>query len=211
MPFHNKQPAESTPKPKPTWGEEPEGRQQQHRDGDRRPQHDGNRRPQHDGDRRPQHHNSEPREQKTPCSFGETCRFVNSEKGCRDYHPLEHIICRWDNTCTRQGCQYIHPSRAKGSDAPSQPTERLERPARSERTAPFQNVERPRPDRQPLMKAKQDNPVSTDDAIRLIREQLAALEKTKKIEDFRKQQQAELEQFIAQQAEALESFIQKNQ
>lgn len=203
MPFHNKQAAESTSKPKPTWGEEREDKRQQH-NGDRRQQpRDGDRRQQPREDtRRPQHHTGEPREQKTPCSFGETCRFVNSDQGCRDYHLPEHVICRWDDKCTRQGCRHIHPSHADASAAPSQPTER---PARSERPAPFQNVERP--EHQPYKKAPQDNAMSTDAAIEHLRQQLAALEKTKTIEDFKKQQRVTLDQFVAKQAAELEAFM----
>ena len=49
--------------------------------------------------------------------------------------------------------------------------------------------------------------MSTDAAIEHLRQQLAALEKTKTIEDFKKQQRVTLDQFVAKQAAELEAFM----
>ena len=160
---------------KSQWGDEPEGNQIQH---------NGGRRPQRDGDRRPS------------CPDGKHCTSVNTNEGCPNYHPPEHRVCRFDDKCTRDDCRCIHPSRAEGSDAPSQSKaekKQFERPERSER---------------PLRKAPQDNTkVSTDDAIEQLKQKLADLEKQKKIEEFKKNQRIDLEKFIESQKAELAEFV----
>lgn len=129
------------------------------------------------------HHDGEKRQQTQPCPFGKACHFVNSEKGCHHKHPPEHIICRWDDKCTREDCQRIHPSRAEGSNAPLHPREKKT------------NTLRERPERQHHKKA-QAVEVSTDNEIEKLRKELIALENKKKIETFKERQKIELKEFI---------------
>jgi hypothetical protein len=134
---------------------------------------------------------------KSSCRYGEGCRFVNSDQGCRDYHPDEHIVCRWDDKCIKQGCRNTHPSRAEGLNATSKATEHKKQ--YSERT------ERP-----VYKKTTQDTLVDTTSQIKDLEEKLAALKQSQVITDFKNKQRIELEQFMGQQAAALAEFMKKH-